>query len=364
MKKTLVRLTAVSAAAALTIVPAMAAHAAPWDGSTVEVGHSSWDAESDYLNANDADLIGDGFDEYTDVLDTGLEAQISFDDWSSYDSLATNVDADLDRVVADNGDVTLTGTASNSVLADNNLSAVSEQRYYVEGDLFRHAVTYTNVGTEAITVDLGFYTDWGSSSSTVDGGGLRAFQNSATSSLDLPVDEDEDAMAALNDASAMWATHGDECDAPGTMAWGDAGAEYSATVSEMSGDSWYVHIDDVTIEPGASATVVAFILWDPDTLFAANYNNDDCVSADQITWADGVAANSVEFDTFSGRLNVGLENANVINWTSSAPIPTPTPTPVALASTGVDASAMTAAGAIALSLIAVAGLMLARRRAA
>lgn len=359
MNTFLKRAAVAAAASALVAAPALAANATPWDGNDIEFTNTAWDVDYSYFGIQDIDLMPNNV--YTDIWDGAGNPIISFDNWDTDTWLVTDSSDSMDVTVDDNGDTVITATATNTELADNNLTADVEMRIYAEEDLWRQAVTYTNNGTDDITVDLGFYTDWGSNDTTSSGGGVRGYQGSSDSILALPADEDGVTTTALADAGVKWAVHGDSCDAPGAMAWGDASAQTDAQIYSIDGDQWYVHADDVTIPAGESVTVVVFHNWDPTGLIAANYDNDACDAGAQADYADAVTALSTEFDSFSGRLSRGLENANVINWTGTPSTPTAEPT---LATTGFDASAATAAGAAALASIAAASLLIARRRKA
>lgn len=353
MKKNSAVLGVAVVATTLVLCPAMAAHATPWDGNTIQVGSVEFEFSSGPFGMQDAYLVPLNGGQQSDVWDYASLLTVSFNNWSSFEGAITGSNSAVDVVTLPNGDTTLTATMTNAEFASNNLTVVGEFRIYSEGDLVRAAYRLTNTGTSATTVDLGFFTDWGNSEDVVNGGGIRGYQNQSDSVLAVPAEEDSTSMAALNSANVRWFTHGVRPAAPGGIAWGmPTGAANPAVLSSLSGGEVEVHIDDVTIPAGDTVTVVEFHNWAPAAMIDDGWTWSG--SNTNIAYSDLITANSTEFDSFSGRLTEGLENDSVINW---GPVSSTDSGAEELASTGMNDIAAQS-GFVAVGILFAMGAML------
>ncbi len=340
---------ALGVAAALSIATAAPAMADPWDGSTIDFGLGEWSFYASSLNIDDVSLVfPDTSTEYTDIWD-GMgylrvtSAQVGLNDEYLDCEPDSSVDVSVDGAT---GDLLITCTATNAELAGTDLVANVEYRIYSTSDLVRVSVELVNTGDTDVTIDeFIFETDFGSS------GDLWGYQNQSDGVLPVPANEDSTSMAALNTAGSRWMIHFNDSDAPGGLAWGSAGAEAPASLIELSGDYSEASVSSFVIPAGASRSVAYFALWNPATLIDLDYTNESGNGQEEA--ADALVPLMDEFNSFSGRLTVGLEGQQVVNW---GPV-TDEPAKPQLAATGLDttlvsglAAALLAAGALALAL--------------
>lgn len=342
-------LSAAVATAALVLGPVVAANAVAWDGNDIGHGGMTWLVDTDSVALDNIALGAPGSSVFADPLDQFGVALIEFDPVDGFGWLGVEDAGDVDVAEVDD-DLVLTATAAYPNLTENNLTADIELRIYADGDLARQSVTYTNTGTESVTANIGFDTEFGST------GEVIGYQNSSDAVLSLPASEDDASRDALNDSGAKWAVHQHDCDAPASIAWGDATAEEQAYLSNMNGADWDVRLDDVVIPAGEAVTTVVFLKWAPSILIDNDYDNNACDSAKQDLYSAALVAASTEFDSFSGRMTAGLEGVNVINWTPADA------EPEALAATGVNTVSSGLAVAGVLSLVGAVSLAAVRRR--
>ena len=347
---------ALGVAAALTISTAAPAMADPWDGGTIEYGVGEWYFGGSALNLDDVYLVfPDTSTEYTDIWDGMGYLRLSSSQLSIADeSLDCSPDSAIDvSVDGPTGDLRITCTATDAALAGTDLVANVEYRIYSTSDLVRVSVELVNTGATDITIDeFIFETDFGS------GGELWGYQNQSDGVLPVPANEDSTSMAALNTAGSRWMIHFNDDDAPGGLAWGSDNAEAPAMLVDLSGDYSEASVSTFVIPAGASRTVAYFALWNPATLITLDYTNDP--GNGQAEAADALVPLMDEFNSFSGRLIVGLEGQQVVNWGPA----TDEPAGPQLAATGTDT---TVALGLAAALLAVGALVLGfavRRRSA
>ena len=327
----------------------------PWDGNRIDFGVGQWYFNSSSLNLDDVYLVfPDTSTEYTDIWD-GMgylrlsSSQLSIADESLDCDPAESVDVSVDGAT---GDLLITCTASNAELAGTDLVANVEYRIYSTSDLVRVSVELVNTGDTDITIDeFIFETDFGS------GGDLWDYQNQSDGVLPVPANEDSTSMAALNTAGARWMVHFEDDDAPGGLAWGSDNAEAPAMLVELSGDYSEASVSTFVVPAGASRSVAYFALWNPATLIDLDYENDS--DSGQVDAANALATLMDEFNSFSGRLTVGLEGQQVVNWGPASE----EPAKPQLAATGLEATGPIglAAALLAMGVVAL-GVAVRRRR--
>ena len=341
---------ALGATAALTIATASPAMADPWDGNTIPFGVGNWSFFSAPLNINDVDLVfPDTSVESTDIWDVMgylrvTSAQLSLSNVYLMCNPVSTVDLTVD---GDTGDLLVTCTATNAGLTGTDLVANVEYRIYSTSDLVRVSVELVNTGDTDIAIDeFTFATDFGSA------GDLWGYQGQSDGVLPVPANENTTSMDALNAAGARWMVHFNEYDAPGGLAWGSEDAEAPASLVELSDDYSEASVGPFVIPAGSSRSVAYFALWNPSTLISLDYENE--LNSGQTEAADALVPLMDEFNSFSGRLTVGLEGQQVVNW---APVSADEPAKPQLAATGSDATvavglaaALLAAGALTLGL--------------
>ncbi|NYF11453.1 LPXTG-motif cell wall-anchored protein [Leifsonia sp. AK011] len=362
MKSVVKAATAVGIAGIMAVAAAAPAQADPWDGGDVTFGLGEWDYENSDVAMDDVYLItGPDSSEYTDIWDGMGYTYIDSEDANlDFAGVACEPEDSVDVTVEEaTGDLLYTCTAEGTGFAEAGLVVTSEIRVYSTSDLVRVATTITNVSGADIVIDgVGFYTDFGSS------GEIWGYQGQDDAILPVPAAEDSTSTDALIAAGSQWAVHYNEYDAPGGVAWGAAGAEAPASLESISGDEYSALVSSFTIPAGESRAVAYFALWNPALLIELGYTNE--TDSGQVEAADALVPAMAEFDTFAGRLTVGLEGVSVVNWGPVAPAPAPVPVPEPeapkLAATGSESSAGTVGVAGLLVLLGAAALAVSLRR--
>lgn len=344
-------------AAALVCSTVLPASADPWDGTDIEFGLGEWDVDSWDFTLDDVYLVfPDTTTEYTDIWDgMGYQYITSTDAGLNganvYCDPNSNVDVTIESA---SGDLLITCVSDNPDMADAGLTVVSQYRVYASSDLVRLTTWITNEGDTDIVIDnVEFYTDFGTS------GELAGYQNQSDAVLPVPAAEDSTSRDALNANGSKWAVHSEEEDAPGGIAWGFPGAEAESTLTELDGDTYVAQVGPFTIPAGQTKAAVYFALWNPATLIEVGYTNEPDNGQAEATAA--LIPLMSEFDSFDGRLTVGLEGTQVVNWLAAAPVE---PAKPQLAATGVDVSGAVAGGVALLALGGIATLVALRRRTA
>lgn len=354
MKHATKALAALGAAAALTIATAAPAFADPWDGGYIDFGLGEWEFYASPLTLDDVELVfPDTSTEYTDIWDgmgyiylTSADAGLVDENLRCEPNSAVDVSTD-----AVTGDLLFACTATNGLIASSSLVANVEYRVYSTSDLVRVSVELVNTGDLPITMDdVTFATDFGSS------GDLWNYQGQDDAVLPVPATENSTSMDALNGAGSRWMVHFEDDDAPGGLAWGSANAAAPASLTELSGDYSEATVSPFAIPAGESRTVAYFALWNPATLISLDYTNDS--GHGQAEAADALVPLMSEFDSFSGRLTVGLEGQQVVNW---GPVTEAAKPELAATGSTVDATPALAAGALLLGGALVLGYGVRRR---
>lgn len=364
MKSVVKAATAVGIAGIMAVAAAAPAQADPWDGNSPEFGLGIWGYYNDDVTVDDVELItGPDSQEYTDIWD-GMG--YTYIDSASAGLSLEGVDCDPSESVdlsedATTGDLVFSCVSSNTAFAEAGLTVSSEVRIYAASDLVRVATTLTNDTDAAIDIDeVEFYTDFGST------GQIWGYQGQDDVILPVPAEENQASTDALIAAGSQWAIHFNEYDAPGGVAWGAEGAEAPASLNFINDDEYSASVSAFTIPAGESRTVAYFALWNPALLIELGYTNE--ADSGQVEAADALVPAMAEFDTFAGRLTVGLEGANVVNWGDLTPSPEPVPAPVPapeepkLAATGSESPAGAVGIAGALVLLGAAALAMSMRR--
>lgn len=225
----------------------------------------------------------------------------------------------VDRAVAPNGDVVITGPVERIFGLDVRV----EVRLYAAGDMARVLVTYTNPTGAPITVWTGTDNNYGSDDETT---------YAATSSGDA-------AFPTADDDWAVSSNGGEERDPVLLNAW--QGASGSWRASDLGGSpGWFWTEGGLTVAPGATVRLAYFT-----KIFGWGTSDDE----GEIGWADvapaasmadgldaaieAAIAGATELASFSGRLVAGLEPGTVVaNWGTVPggtvpPAPPATPTP-------------------------------------
>lgn len=348
-----------SLAAVMTVAVAAPAQADPWDGNSVEFGLGDFEYANNDVSMYDASLLlSPGVTEYTDIWDgTGFteidstDAGLNFE--SVYCSFENEVDVSVDPAT---GDLVYACIASSPNFTTGGLEVASEVRVYAASDLVRVATTITNLTDADIEIDaVELYTDFGSS------GEIWGYQGQDDAILPVPASEDMTSTIALYEAGAQWAIHYNDDDAPGGVAWGNAAATAPADVSEISGDYYEALVSAFTIPAGESRAVAYFAKWNPALLIELGYTNSDGPSV-TVPAADALVPAMDEFNTFSGRLTVGLEDVPVVNWGPIVVAPAPAPEAPKLAATGSDVASGTVGMAGLLLLLGAGAVAVSVRR--
>ena len=361
-------------ASAIVASSAMPASAVPWSGSDLIVGDSVdytyWDLNeagsldhsgivhdenSDGQLANGEDLNADGIlDAGEDTNSNGeldLGPDYEFDRVWCGTSGGLELDgddldnADLDRVVAANGDVVISGTGE---FRGGDLDATVEYRVFAEGDLLRTSYVVTNNTNAAITV----------TPSTVD---------DTTDNSDSGTTSSGD--SAIGNSDLWWTQYNTDFDDNDWLGYdGYTGTLYSPSVvfgrfygspgliaadfsdfDPFGGESDDVTFTDVTIQPGASYQWIFFYqMLSYDQSAGANPDPEEDLSANAGVVTAAAAASDNAADEFgadlelTGRLARGLDAHIDSNWVINPE----------LADTGVDASGIAIGGA----MLAAAGI--------
>lgn len=351
------KLLALLAGTAIAVTATTPAHATTWSGNGFEFGLGEyWDFSNfsmgDVRLGSTAVEFADNEDEesglYTDIWDGGLDIEVTSPtagvDGGSYECSS---DSDIEITVGDNVDLQCTTDWADVTNEDVSIRGAI-RIYGPDGDLVRMALAITNNSDEDITdfvVDT--HTDWGTD------GDIWDYQNYDEAVLAVPATEGNDNSAAIEETGSDWISTYSDGDAPGSLAWGSDAGSVDVALTETSSDEFYTESEEFTVRAGETAYLVYFLGWDPANLVEIAYGDNDFTDeGDDILAADAVADAATEFNEFSGRLNDGLEDANVLNW---GPDPGP-----ALADTGVDASGIALGGALVLA----AGVAVAIRRRA
>lgn len=350
---------AVLAVAALTLVPASPAAAAPWDGNDIDFGLGNWEFSSSNFYVDDVYLVfPDTSSEYTDIWDGAAQTSITSAALSlSDEGVGCESDASIDQSIdGATGDLVLTCTVTNPTFVDAGLSIVAEIRVYAGSDLVRASLVITNTSDAPIDIDsVDYYTDFGST------GELFDYENQDDLVLPVPAAESSDFAPILNDADARWIVHWEEDDAPGGIVIGAGASEAPTSWIETSGDTYEYRIGAFTIPAGESRTTATFVNWHPQSLIDGDYANDgtdpDLLDAS----AAATVASMSEFASLSGRLATGLTAAEVVNWGPADVVVVPEPEPEPeLAATGASDTAVLALAALV--LLGAGSLVVARRR--
>ncbi|PTW91136.1 LPXTG-motif cell wall-anchored protein [Microbacteriaceae bacterium MWH-Ta3] len=359
MKKRSLVLSA-SVATALVVATAAPALASPWDGNNIDFGYGrSWNIGTS-MYINDVQL-GDSVvalgaetgGVYTDIWDGNLRFKVTSPTLGLNETdYACAAVEDVDVTVSDDGDLVLDCTTRWTAVSNTDVDIHANVRIYgPAGDLVRSTLTIVNnSGSDITDLSVQTYTNFGST------GTLAGYQNFDETVIAAEAAEVAENRDLLNSLGAQWIVHNEIDDAPGSLAWGNAGGEIlTYLVDPTNGDSYYTNTETFTVAAGETAHLVYFTGWNPDMLVADEYANDESLSPETV--AD-LVADAAEFDDFSGRLVRGLpEGANVLNW---GPIETVEPVEEELAETGADVSTLW----IALGLLgAAAATVVARRRA-
>ena len=358
-------------AGALIAGSAMPASAVAWSGSDIIIGtsvdYTYWDLDEagsidhsgivhdenfDGLLSNGEDLDADGILDVGEdtnsnsVLDLGPD--YSFDRvWcGTSGGLLLDGDeldnADLDRVVAANGDVVISGTGE---FRGGDLDATVEYRVFAEGDLLRTSYVVTNNTNAAITVTPSTEDDTDDNS----GSGTTSSGNGVIGDSDLwwtQYDTDFDGIDGLDTDSytgtldSPSVVFGRYYGSPGLIA-----ADFSE-FDPFDGDSGDVTFTDVTIQPGASYQWIFFYQMLSYDQSAGADPLDYSANAGVVTAAAAASDNAAdEFGAdleLTGRLARGLDADIDSNWVINPE----------LADTGVDASGIAIGGA----MLAAAGI--------
>ena len=357
------KLLALLAGSAIALTATAPAHAATWTGDPFSFGYGTdWDLSNWYMD--DADfgssagpLEASFSGEYTDTWDTALQLDVTSATLDLLDqTYECDNDSDIDIAEVD-GDVDITCTTDWS--APNDADVHIRGAIHIsgpDGDLVRYTLEITNNSGAAIDdFVVGTYTDWGSS----DSEGLWAYQNYDATVLTAPADEDNNNSADIEETGSDWLVHYEADDAPGSLAWGNAGGDIDVFLAETEGDYYWTETPEFTVADGETVYLAYYTGWNPALLHTLGYTNSYDVDVQPVA-ADALAADAVEFDSFSGRLIAGLPaGANVINW---GPIPEDEvlePEAEDLAATGADTSSLWAGLGLLIAGVAVVAV---RRR--
>lgn len=345
------------AIAGLTLLPATAAVAAPWDGNDITYDLGDWELYSNAFYLEDVDLVfPDTSTEYTDIWDGAAQTSISSASLGlTSQSVGCPSDADVDQSIDPaTGDLVLTCTVTDTPFVDADLSIVMEIRIYQGSDLIRSSMAITNTSGVDATIDsVEYYTDFGST------GELFDYQNQDDLVLAVPAAENSDFAATLNSVDAQWIVHIESDDAPGGIIIGLGGSDAPGIWTETDGDEYYYELGSFTIPAGQTRYTATFLNWHPQSLIDGDYDNGGSDPDLLETSAAAIVSSMSEFASFSGRLAAGLPaGAEVVNWGAIAAAPAPE-----LAATGTtDAAALTAGGAAAVLLLLGATLFAVSRR--
>jgi len=350
------KLLALLAGSAIALTATAPAHAATWNGGSFSFGYGT-DWDFDNWSMDDADFgssagpLGASFSgEHTDTWDTALELDVTSATLNLLDqTYDCDNDSDIDIAEVD-GDVDITCTTDWS--APNDADVHIRGAIHIsgpDGDLVRYTLKITNNSGAAIDdFVVGTYTDWGSDSSE----GLWAYQNYDATVLTAPADEANNNSADIEETGSDWLVHYEADDAPGSLAWGNAGGAIDVFLAETDGDEYWTQTPEFTVADGETVYLAYYTGWNPALLHTLGYTNSYDVDVQPVA-ADALADAATEFDSFSGRLTRGLpSDANVINWA-------PAPDAEGLAPTGADNVSIWAG--LALLVAGVAGRAIRRR---
>lgn len=290
---------------------------------------------------------------YTDIWDVALEIYVASTTAgvdSNYDCTGSSSDIDISTVGAD---LVISCQADWDEPTNADVNIRGEIRIYgPAGDLVRYTLAIENTSDSDITdFVVTNDTDWGSD------GDIWAYQNYDATILAVPAAEDDANAAKLESVGSNWLVNNSDQDAPGSLAWGHEDGSVDVVLVETDGDYVSAQTDTFTVRAGETVYLVYFTGWDPATLVALAYEGDGygeyVTAGDEDLASAAVAAAAVEFETFSGRLTLGLPaDANVLNWA-------PAPDAEGLAATGSDNVSMWAG--LALLVAGVAGRIIRRR---
>lgn len=304
------------------------ASAEPWSGGEIVIGDwgttnldgASWFVESG--GSIDHSYRAFAGDEYTNVV-CGTYGGLKIND----SEVSTN--SDLDRVVADNGDVVISGTG---VYGDMDVTL--EYRVFAEGDVLRTTYVITNTTGSAVTFTPSTYED-----------PEDAYGQGSTSSGDELLGS-SDTWYQVYDVQSRSAVY--------TKLIGNLQIEGEDIMNPVQGDYNDVTYSDITLGAGESIQIVLFHSY-------VAYDTAGDEASDNNAAAAAAQAVIDEFDgglVLSERLATGLNRDIASNFTFAAD-EAPVEEEEVLAETGVNAMAGIALG---VAVAAAGAVMVLRRR--
>lgn len=350
------KILATIAGTALALTATAPATAAPWDGQDFDFGYGQ-DWEFNNFNLDDVNYAPTVVDFTqpasngnvgTDIWDGSLEMAVNSSTAGVDEPYSCNQDSDID-IAMDGDDLVIKCTTAWDAPTNSDVDIRGNIRLYgPDADLVRYVLEITNNSNADIT---DFYvmtmTDFGSS------GDIWGYQNEDPAVLAVPASESDDNSEAINSTGSYWLVNYDGSDPSGSLAWGNENGSVLTELSETSSDIMYTTTEEFTVPAGETVYLAYFLGWDPEHLSTVTYNDDQRFANDAEVEANGdaVVAKAQEFNTFSGRLVTGLEDANVVNW---GPAPEEE-----LADTGADTSSLWAGLGLLVAGVAVVAV---RRR--